>query len=245
MSKTLSQITTALESDKTAIRQAILSGGGTCPEGHGFDDFASDIGSIPTSTWEDITSEIKLHQAGFTLSSAYCYYNSSKKALILSATFSGRSSSTFQLNYDLLIPVLEIPRSSSISTEIIPTLSVGAMSIEGSSANFNLVGLDSVQQSTSSYGTATIAHITSSFSTNYPSSYSGGNPYIKTYTTTSKSYLCAVRWSKLAELLNTDNTIICAYVGASSYSSQQVDLYSDWNQTRGSHTIKYCNFNVS
>jgi hypothetical protein len=239
---TLSQIATALESDKTDIRQAILSGGGTCPEGHGFDSFASDIGTIPTSTWEDITSEIKIHQAGFTLSSdSYCYYNSSKNALILKATFSGKSSNSFYLNGDLLIPVLEIPRSSSIGSDILPPINIGFMSMGGGS-DFNITAIDKVQQSTSSYGIAAIAHV-SSFNVSYPSLYPGDNPYIKTTyssSSTSSLYLCAVRWSQLTELLNTDNTIICAYIGASSYKNKYCTLYSGSNQFQTSHTIKYC-----
>lgn len=37
----------ALQADKTAIRQAILNKGGTSASGNGFDDFATDIGTIP------------------------------------------------------------------------------------------------------------------------------------------------------------------------------------------------------
>ena len=36
----------ALASDKSAIRNAIIAKGGTCPESHGFDNFAGDIDSI-------------------------------------------------------------------------------------------------------------------------------------------------------------------------------------------------------
>ena len=44
-----SQIT-ALQADKTAIANAISTKGGTVGAGDGFDDFATDIGTIPTGT---------------------------------------------------------------------------------------------------------------------------------------------------------------------------------------------------
>ncbi len=41
---------TALQADKTAIANAITTKGGTVGAGDGFDDFATDIGTIPTGT---------------------------------------------------------------------------------------------------------------------------------------------------------------------------------------------------